>query len=46
MYGVMIWVQDGLITIPDTLIIRSNNVGFTNLERHTYKRDDVVNLEP
>jgi hypothetical protein len=44
MYGVMIWVQDGLITIPTTLIIRSQNVGFANLERHTYKRDDVVNL--
>jgi hypothetical protein len=42
MYEVMIWVQDGLITIPITLIIRSHNVGFTHLERHTYKRDDVV----
>jgi hypothetical protein len=42
MYEVMIWVQDGLITIPTTLIIRFHNVGFTNLERHTYKRDDDV----
>jgi hypothetical protein len=42
MYEVMIWVQDGLITIPTTLIILSHNVGFVNLERHTYKRDDVV----
>lgn len=32
MYRVMIWVQDGLITIPTTLIIRSYNVGFVNLE--------------
>jgi hypothetical protein len=39
MCEVMIWVQDGLITIPTTLIIRSHNVGFTHLERHTYKRD-------
>jgi hypothetical protein len=44
MYDVMIWVQDGLITIPTTLIICSHNVGFANLERHTYKRDDVLNL--
>jgi hypothetical protein len=44
MYEVMIWVQDGLITITTTLIILSHNVGFANLERHTYKRDDVVNL--
>jgi hypothetical protein len=29
----MIWVQDGLITTPTTLIIRSRNVGFTYLER-------------
>jgi hypothetical protein len=41
MYEVMIWVQDGLITIPTTLVIRSHNVGFTNLERHTYMRDDI-----
>jgi hypothetical protein len=41
MYEVIIWVQDGLITIPTTLIIRSHNVGFENLERHTYMRDDV-----
>jgi hypothetical protein len=40
----MIWVQDGLITIPTTLIIRSHNVGFANLERYTYKRDDVESL--
>jgi hypothetical protein len=46
MYEVMIWVQDGLITIPTTLIIRSHNVGFTHLERHTYMRDDVVNVNP
>jgi hypothetical protein len=38
MYEVMIWVQDGLITIPTTLIILSHSVGFTHLERHTYKR--------
>ena len=38
MYRVMIWVQDGLITIPTTLIIRSRIVGFANLERHTYTR--------
>jgi hypothetical protein len=44
MYEVMIWVQDGLITIPTILIIGSHNVGFENLERHTYKRDDVENL--
>jgi hypothetical protein len=44
MYEVMIWVQDGLITIPTTLIIRSHNVGFANLERHTYKRNSVENL--
>jgi hypothetical protein len=42
MYGVMIWVQDGLITILTTLIIRSHNVDFANLERHTYKSADVV----
>jgi hypothetical protein len=42
MYGVMIWVQNGLITILTTLIIRFYNVGFVNLERHTYKSDDVV----
>jgi hypothetical protein len=41
MYEVMIWVQDGLITTPTTLIIRSRNVGFTHLESHTYMRDDV-----
>jgi hypothetical protein len=41
MYEVMIWVQDGLITIPTTLIIHFHNVGFANLERHTYMRDDV-----
>jgi hypothetical protein len=46
MYGVMIWVHDGLITIPTTLIICSHNIGFANLERHTNKRDDVVKLEP
>jgi hypothetical protein len=44
MYEVMIWVQDGLITIPTTLIMFSHNVGFANLERYTYKRDDVENL--
>jgi hypothetical protein len=38
MYGVMIWVQDGLITILTTLIIRSHNLGFANLERHTYEK--------
>jgi hypothetical protein len=42
MYEVMIWVQDGLIIIPTTLIIRSHNVGFANLEGHTYKSADVV----
>jgi hypothetical protein len=42
MYEVIIWVQDGLITIPTTLIIRSHNDGFTNLEGHAYKRDDIV----
>jgi hypothetical protein len=42
MYGVIIRVQDGLITIPTTLIIHIHNVGFANLERHTYKRDDDV----
>jgi hypothetical protein len=42
MYEVIIWVQDGLITIPTTLIIRSHNVGSTHLERHTYMRDDFV----
>jgi hypothetical protein len=46
MYEVMIWVQDGLITIPTTLIIRFHNVGFANLDRHTYKRDDVVKPYP
>jgi hypothetical protein len=40
MYEVMIWVQDGLITTPTTLIIRSH-VGFTYLERHAYMRGDV-----
>jgi hypothetical protein len=35
----MIWVQDGLITIPTTLIIRFRNIDLANLERHTYKRD-------
>ena len=35
----MIWVQDGLITIPTTLIIRFRDVDFANLERYTYKRD-------
>ena len=35
----MIWVQDGLITIPTTLIIRFRNVDFVNLDGHTYKRD-------
>jgi hypothetical protein len=38
MYGVMIWVHNGLITILTTLIICSHNVGFANLERHTYER--------
>jgi hypothetical protein len=42
MCEVIIWVQDGLITIPTILIVRSHNVGFANLERHTYKRDAVV----
>lgn len=37
----MIWVQDGLITIPTTLIIRFRNADFANLERRTYKRDVV-----
>jgi hypothetical protein len=46
MYGVMIWVQDGLITIPTTLIIRSHNIGYAILERHTYKRDDFVKPKP
>jgi hypothetical protein len=46
MYEVMIWVQDGLITTPTTLIIRSRNVGFTYLERHTYMRDDVLKPRP
>jgi hypothetical protein len=46
MYGVMISVHDGLIIIPTTLIIHSHNVGFANLERHTYKSDDIVKLEP
>jgi hypothetical protein len=46
MYGVMIWLQNGLITILTTLIIRFHNVGFANLERHAYKRDDVVKPEP
>ena len=41
MYKVMIWVQDGLITIPTTLIVRSCIVGLANLERPTYKRYDV-----
>jgi hypothetical protein len=41
MYEEMIWVQDGLITTPTTLIIRSHDVGLTHLERHTYMRDDV-----
>jgi hypothetical protein len=41
MCEVMIWVQEGLITIPTTLIIRSHKVGFTHLESHTYMRDDV-----
>jgi hypothetical protein len=38
MYGVIIWVRHGLATMMTTLIIRSHNVGFANLERHTYKR--------
>jgi hypothetical protein len=42
----MIRVQGGLITIPTTRIIHSRNVGFVNLERHTYKRDDDENPEP
>jgi hypothetical protein len=42
----MILVQDGLTTIITTLIICSHNVRFANLEGHTYKRDDVVKLEP
>jgi hypothetical protein len=46
MYAVMIWMQDGLITIPTTIIIHSHNVGFANLEGHTYKNDDVDKLEP
>jgi hypothetical protein len=41
MYGVMIWVQNGLITILTTHIIRSHNVGFANLERHIYKSADI-----
>jgi hypothetical protein len=44
MYEVIIWVQDGLITIPTTLIMRSHNVGFENLERDTYKRATSLNL--
>jgi hypothetical protein len=35
MYGVMIWVQDGLITIPTTLIIRSHDDWFYT-PRETY----------
>jgi hypothetical protein len=31
--------EDGLITIPTTLIIRFRNIDFVNLERHTYTRD-------
>jgi hypothetical protein len=42
MYEVMIWVHDGLITIPTTHIICSHDVGFACLERHTYRRDDVI----
>jgi hypothetical protein len=42
----MIWVQDGLITIPTTLIILFRNVGFANLERHTYKRDVADKPKP
>jgi hypothetical protein len=42
----MIWVQDGLITIPTTLIIRFRNVDFTNLERLTYKRDVTDEPKP
>jgi hypothetical protein len=42
MYEVMIRVQDGLITIPTTPIIRSHNVGFTHLERHTHMRDGAL----
>jgi hypothetical protein len=34
MYEVMIWVQDGLITIPTTLIIRSQYWFYT--PRETY----------
>ena len=42
----MIWVQDGLITILTTLIIRFRNIDFANLERHTYKRDAADKPEP
>jgi hypothetical protein len=35
-----------LITIRTTLIIRSHDIGFANLERHTYKRDGVVKPKP
>ena len=42
----MIRVQDGLITIPTTLIIRFRNIDFANLERHTYKWDVADKPEP
>jgi hypothetical protein len=44
MYGLMIWVQDGLITIPTTLIIRSHNVGFTNLSEIPTREMTMLSL--
>ena len=44
---VMIWVQDGLITIPTTLIIRSCNVGSMNLEcLFNLSREPALSLDP
>jgi hypothetical protein len=44
MCEVMIGVQDGLITIPTTLIIRSHDVGFTHLERYTHERRRLLTM--
>jgi hypothetical protein len=42
----MIWVQNVLITILTTLIIRSHNVGFANLERLPTRNEHVKPLTP
>lgn len=44
-YKVIIWVQDGLITIPTTLIIRFCIVGAMNLVCHYLRRESTLSLD-